>query len=417
MNTLFINEKRAARVVALQKKAIASGLKGTAIRRFIADNLNITEDSVRRYLHHIENKMDDVEVAEEPPADPVEVRRHKIKAEDAAKRLKELEERLVAAEDIRGELLSLGPLNISKLKPDLGRSSGRRAVIMHISDIQYGEYIDYDELDGVNSYDTDIANKRIARYFQKCHRFVTELWQGAKPEEIIILLNGDMISGALHHELDRTDRVRPMEASQMVAEQLIMGINLLLDEGFTIRVIGTPGNHGRTTIKPESKGHAAQNYDTLVCWFIEREYRKDDRITVEHGKVDALFSVFSFPMLVTHGDRIGSRGGQGFMGAAATILRGHTKLVADYAQRNVNLYKVFTGHFHTVAETPFGYANGTMAGWSEYARDGRMRCAPAMQDYFVVHEDHGVIEMRHISLGTADEGTSHDAKFSNGVAA
>lgn len=344
----------------------------------------------------------------EEPADPVEIRRHKERAKEASALLKELEKRLVVAEDIRGEIMGLGAPVISKLEPDLTRHGGRRSVILHISDIQYGEVIDPDAMDGVNSYNAEIANARIGRFFQKAHRFVTELWQGDPAEEIIVLLNGDMISGSLHPELVKTDDMPPALQAKLVAEQLISGLRLLREGGFPIRVINTPGNHGRMTLKPESKEHTLNNFDTLVGWFIEMAFSNDPDLTVSYSKsVDALFSVFAFPMLATHGDRIGSRGGQGFLGATATILRGHHKVMADYAARGVHLYKIFTGHFHTPATTVHGYANATMAGPSEYSRDGRMSITPASQDYFVIHEDHGVIEHRQIMVGAPEEGSCH----------
>ena len=408
---MYIAPERLARVEALENEWLAKNGDPAWTAAHIADEMGIKKKSAKRYLHHLHSDLSKQVIhrpAEEAPADPVEVRRQKLRADELRTQLTELELRLVKAEDIRGELLELGDINISRLQPDAHRPSGRRAVILHISDIQYGEFIDLDAMDGVNSYDIEIANRRIARYFQKAHRFLTELWQGTPAEEIILLLNGDMISGALHHELDRTDGARPLEASKLVAEQLIAGISLLSAEGFPIRVINTPGNHGRMTLKPESKGHVLQNYDTLVGWFIEAAFKTNPRVTVSYSKsVDALFNVFSFPMLVTHGDRIGSRGGQGFLGATATILRGHFKLMADYAARGIAVYKVFTGHFHTPAVTTMGYANNTMAGASEYSRDGRMGITPAAQDYFVVHEDHGVIEHRVITVGDASEGTSH----------
>lgn len=407
MANILMTQKRVNEFLAMHRDAVALGLKGSAIRRHLADTMSVSEDTVRRYLAHIEaNGL--AEIQEQPPTDPVDLRRFKLKLEEAQRQLRELEERLVEAEDIRSGLLGLGPMSISKLEPDKKRGAGRRAVILHVSDIQYGEVIDYEAMDGVNSYNIEIANARIARYFQKAHRFLTELWLGTPAEEVIVLLNGDMISGALHHELDRTDNERPLMASKLVAEQLIAGIRLIANAGFRVRVISTPGNHGRMTLKPESKGHALQNYDTLVAWFVESAFSGSARVSVQYSKsVDALFCVFAFPMLVTHGDRMGSRGGTGFLGATATILRGHHKLMADYAARGIHLYKVWTGHFHTPAVTIHGFANNTMAGASEYSRDGRMNVTPAAQDYAVVEENHGVIEHRQIMVGDPSEGTSH----------
>jgi len=406
---MMLTEQRLARVAELEQEAIGLGLKPDLIAMHVAAKMGIKPESATRYLRLIHEKPAPEAVAEpETPADPVEVRRHKEITKGVQSQLRDLLKRLVKAEDIRGEIMGLGAPLISKLQPDGKRPSGRRIVLQHISDIQYGEVIDYEAMDGVNSYDLDIADARIARYFKTTNRLMTELWQGKPAEKIILLLNGDMVSGALHHELDRTDALRPTEAAKTVSEQLAGGIRLQRASGFEVEVICTPGNHGRMTIKPESKGHVLQNYDTLVGMFIEMMFRGDPGVSVRYSKsVDALFTVFEFPCLVTHGDRMGSRGGQGFLGATATILRGHHKLMADYAARGIHLYKIYTGHFHTPAVTVHGFANNCMAGASEYSRDGRMTVTPASQDYQVFHEDHGVIENRQIMVGDPSEGSSH----------
>src|SRR5581483_8077072 len=122
--------------------------------------------------------------------------------------------------------------------------------------------------------------------------------------------------------------------------------------------------------KPETKAHVPDNLDTLCAWFIESRLAKDDGISVYYGdSVDCLFDVYGLPFVLTHGDRIGSRGGQGFIGPVATIMRGHHKLLADYSSRGTPPYKVLTGHFHTTCELPSGYGNGSLAGWSNFARD------------------------------------------------
>ncbi len=351
------------------------------------------------------------------PSDPIEIRRLKDRLSDASKALKSTELRLVKAEDVRGEIANLPPPKFSKIEPYVSAGkSGRRTVILHISDIQYGETIDIEALDGVNAYDTRIADARLARYFQKAHRFLTELWVGDPVDKIVVLLNGDMISGALHHELDRTDVLRPIPACQAVSIQLTNGLNLLRRIGAPIEIISTVGNHGRLTLKPESKGHVTHNYDDLVALMVEQHFAGDPLVVMKRSKsVDALFSVYGLPMLVTHGDRVGSRGGAGFMGATATILRGQQKVFTDYAIRGIHLYKIFTGHFHTPCETVYGYGNNCVAGVSEYARDGRMTPTPAAQGYLVVHEELGVIESRQIFVGIPEEGSSHSpvSKYRN----
>ncbi len=346
----------------------------------------------------------------ETPADPLVVRRLRESNESGKKYIAELEKKVIGLEDVRGELLALGPIHHSRVqKPTLnleGKGAGR-TVVLHISDIQYGEVIDLDAVDGVNSYNSQIANARISRYFKTAHRLISDLKKASRVDEIVILLNGDMISGALHDELAKTDDAKPMTAAKMVAEQLCGGIALLLDIGLPVRAISTVGNHGRTTLKPESKGHVLNSYDTLVAWFIEAFFKTSKNFQIKYpASVDALFSVYGFPLLVTHGDRMGSSGGRGFIGASATIVRGHRKLLADYSARGIHLYKIFTGHLHTSFLSPFGQANGSVAGWSEYAQAFRFDQAPPLQGYCVFHEEHGLIELREINCGDISEGTS-----------
>ena len=348
--------------------------------------------------------------APDAPADPLVVRRLREDNASKAQYIGELEKKVITLEDIRGELMALGPINRSRVsKPAVVNTAGNRgrSVVLHISDIQYGEVVDLIAVDGVNSYDSAIANRRIGRYFATSHRLITDLMKTSRVDEIIILLNGDMISGALHDELAKTDDVKPMTAAKMVAENLCGGIQLLLEIGLPIRAISTVGNHGRTTLKPESKGHTLNSYDTLVAWFIEAFFKTNPAFTIKYpASVDALFSIYGFPCLVTHGDRMGSSGGRGFIGASATIIRGHRKLLADYSGRGIHLYKIFTGHLHTSFLSPFGQANGSMAGWSEYAQSFRFDQAPPLQGYCVFHEEHGLIEYREINCGHESEGTS-----------
>lgn len=410
----LLTREVAQEYVSFYEEKVAQGLGIENIASMLAIKYNISASAARQRLWKARKMLLEasqpqahvVPPVPEEPADPVEVRRYKQKAEEAQKKLRELEKRLVKAEDIRGELLGLGPMRVAEIAPDTSEGNGRRAVILHISDIQYGEYINPKAMRGLNSYNIEIANARIQRFFKKAHRFVTELWQGEPPEEIIVLLNGDLVSGSIHPELAKTDVVGPLQQALLVAGQLSGGIKLLADEGYMIRVIATPGNHGRITVKPESKEHASDNLDIIAAQFMEQRFLDHELVSFQYSEdVDAEFSVFRFPMVVTHGDRIGARGGTGYAGAMVNIVKGHAKVFSDYEGEGKIIYKVFTGHFHTPGVTTQGYANGTMAGPSEYSRDLRLKMTPPQQDYFVIHETHGIIEHRVILVGDISEGT------------
>jgi hypothetical protein len=84
---------------------------------------------------------------------------------------------------------------------------------------------------------------------------------------------------------------------------------------------------------------------------------------------------------------MGSRGGTGFIGPIATIARGHQKLRMAAAASGQPVDVVLTGHLHTSVKTEWGYANGSMVGYSEYANT--LRCEPdsAKQWLLLAHCD------------------------------
>lgn len=150
---------------------------------------------------------------------------------------------------------------------------------------------------------------------------------------------------------------------------------------------------GNTTIKPYAKRYSETNFDTLSAWMLEREFRDDPRVTFQTSlSTDALFNVNGYDFLLSHGDKIGSSGGKGFIGPIATIARGHQQLIKDYATKGKLLDYVLTGHFHTSVETEWGFGNGCLPGYSEYARDLRAKPAPPTQWLFHCHPSFGITQ-------------------------
>ncbi len=327
-----------------------------------------------------------------------------------------LHRRISEIEDLRSGILGLGEPAKPRLekRPPKGKP-GTRSAILHLSDLHYAEAIDLAEMGGINSYNVEIADNRLNRSFNTVARLLTEFWHGQPVERIHICLGGDLVSGGIHPELVRTDELLRLPSAKAVAARLADGIlGLRKEVGVPISIYSVPGNHGRLTVKPETKAHVPDNLDTLVAWFIESRLAKDDGVKVMYGdSVDCLFDVYGLPFVLTHGDRMGSRGGQGFIGPVATIMRGHHKLLADYSSRGTPPYKVLTGHFHTTCEMPSGYGNGSLAGWSNFARDLRAQKEQAQQNFLIVHSERGVIDVQRIMPGVPEEGSIYRGRQMN----
>lgn len=275
--------------------------------------------------------------------------------------------------------------------------------ILFTSDFQWGETVAPREMDGINAFNKEIAQERYRRLIGKtidltCNHMVKPDYPG-----LIYLRGGDMISGDIHEELKETNDLQSIPAVRDLVANEIEGLRQLRARFKRLRVISVPGNHGRTTKKPQSKRYALTNYDTLSAWMIEQWFQAsgDSGITFhtpESG--DALFRLFGWQFLLTHGDRIGSRGGQGFIGPAATIARGMKKLRDYYAELGQLIDYILCGHFHTRMELEYGFANGCLPGASEYARDGRMTPKPPSQWLLFCHRDYGVTARWPIYLET-----------------
>ena len=208
---------------------------------------------------------------------------------------------------------------------------------------------------------------------------------------IVYLRGGDAISGDIHDDLRETNDLSSVPAVMCVVAEEAAGIEKLADKFGKVTVISGPGNHGRTTHKPRSKAYVNLNYETLIAYMLEREFKNDKRVTfITPQSGEAYFSIYNTRFLMTHGDRIGSRGGQGFIGPVATIARGVHKTRKQYASIGKPVDYMLIGHFHEPMWIPFCCVNGNLAGFSEYARDLRVEPGPPSQELFFVNEDIGI---------------------------
>jgi hypothetical protein len=346
--------------------------------------------------------------------DQVELRRTKDALTGSKDVIRELERRVAAAEDLRSAVLGLKelpqvPVSFPRLRTG---DPGAETVVLLLSDLHWSEVVDLNAMDGLNSYNLEIARKRLKRWTLKVIELLTVHWHSkSKPERIILILGGDLISGGIHFELAKTDALAPLPAVRDVADHLMAAIIKISTEvGVQIDIVSLPGNHARTTLKPESKEYARTSLDILVSDFLELGLRDRPGIYFyTPASPDALFSVYGWKILATHGDKVGSRGGQGFVGPAATAARGMKRVYADYAARGIILDLILFCHFHTPLHLEEGFVNGSLPGPSEYSRDARFKPHPALQLMFTVHPKHKHPLIRWIEVGDPSEGSLYEA--------
>lgn len=368
---------------------VAAGYNARAAARSV--NMNMRKFASRLDAARVALGLND---AGQPELDARERQRLQDKIADLEAKLKKAHREGNAEEDFRKAVFALAsqPVTPPRWTVDVKSASGSPGVpILFASDFQWGEVIRAEELDGINAFNLAIAQRRYKLLIERTIDLCKSHMVRPNYPGIIYLRGGDMISGEIHQELRETNEAQSIAAVLDLTAHETAGIKALAEAFGKVWVVSVPGNHGRTTIKPFAKQYVETNYDYLSACMLEREFKGDDRIQF-HTPLsgDAIFTVFGFRFLMTHGDRIGSSGGQGFIGPAATIARGMKKLADYYAGLGQPIDHQLVGHFHTRLELEYGFSNGSLPGYGEYPKMHRMKVQPPEQWLLFVHPKHGI---------------------------
>ena len=340
------------------------------------------------------------------PQKTADVVRTRNQMAELRKQLDTALKRVADLEDIRKAVFDLRPENLRvpewQMRPAKSGKCTPEIATLFTSDFQVGEVIREEELEYPNSYNPGVFCERYRRLIKASVRLLEREDPQMRYPGFVYLRGGDAISGNIHADLAETQSLTCVEQTQLVAEEEIRGLEELLRAVPQVTVYSVPGNHDRTTPKPRSKRFVALTYDQLAIWTIEKYFsaKGEKRIRfITPPSGDAYYSLFSTNYLLTHGDRIGSRGGQGFVGPAGTISRGIQKVRQQQARMGRSVNYVLTGHFHVAMDLPNGIANGCLAGFSEYAKSElRAEPEPPTQTMFWTHSKWGLTTIRRVRV-------------------
>jgi hypothetical protein len=320
----------------------------------------------------------------------------KIKESEA--KLKRSEDALRAAEDIRHGVFALAEQDLAPPKwiEPIPRGKGKPVSmpVLLISDEQVGERVAAIEIEGVNHYDHKVYVQRHDLCAQKLVALTEHNMGDQKCPVALIAFLGDAISGEIHAELAETNSLQSVPSTALVVETRRNAINFWLKHFEKLFIIVLPGNHGRTTMKPRFKRYSTMNYETLIGWWLQSLYANEPRVKIvvpESG--DYLLPVWGRGLFFTHGDRMGAMSGQGagmgFAGRTLPIVRGSKNIREQQASFGRRIDFIHVGHWHERLEAAGTFANGTMAGYNEYAHGLRYVAAPAEQWCYFMNEEYG----------------------------
>lgn len=276
------------------------------------------------------------------------------------------------------------------------------------SDWHWGEVVDPEQVNGINEYNLAIAHQRIRKLVDRtidlCFNHMTK----PRYPGVVVNLGGDMISGEIHEELTETNELPSMPLVLDLFGKLAWALGVMADKFGLVFVPGAVGNHGRTTRKPRMKNRVYSNFDWLLYQMLETHFKaaKDDRIQfLSPTGTDVNYSVFGHRYMLTHGDALGVKGGDGIIGALGPILRGTFKTANAANAINEPFDTILMGHWHQYIALRGLIVNGSLKGYDEFAKAMRFRPDFPEQALWFTHPTHGITCQWPVRLGNLKDKT------------
>ena len=275
-----------------------------------------------------------------------------------------------------------------------GSPGSRGCPVTCWSDWHYGEVISSDEVGGVNSYDKEIAKKRATKLVNTTIDLAFNHMGRAKATYpgIVICLGGDMMGGDIHEELAKTNDRTPEQSVNDLTDLVAGCIDTMATKFGNVFVPSVVGNHGRSTKKLQMKQRVFTSYEWIMYCNLERHFKRSKHVQFHiPSESDAFFNVFGHRYLLTHGDSLGVKGGDGIIGAIGPIMRGAIKVHRSEAQIDRDFDTLICCHWHQYLTLPGLIVNNSFKGYDEYARLVlRAPYSRPSQALWFCHPEHGI---------------------------
>lgn len=254
------------------------------------------------------------------------------------------------------------------VKQRRGKSgSGVPSVIW--SDEHFGETVKPEEVNGVNEYNLAIADRRVRRRVERTIDLAKNHMTAADYPGIVVNALGDHVSGEIHAELERTNEEDPYPVIEWAVSRMVWGLNAFADAFGKVYYVGVPGNHGRMDRKPQTRGRATRNADWLIHRMVRMNLKDDKRFSWNIPiSGDAHYRVFGHRYFATHGDALGTKGGDGIIGAIGPIMRGEIKTANSESQIGRAYDTLVAGHWHQMLWLLRAIINNSLKGYDPFAR-------------------------------------------------
>lgn len=283
-------------------------------------------------------------------------------------------------------LTQLGSQQSAPIVAPKGRGEGKRRLatpVMLLSDWHVEEPVHPEQVNGLNEYNLEIAERCIER----CADGFAWLTRDPRFEmrEAIVWLGGDLFSGYIHEELMEQNFLSPVEACVWLQERIGKMLRRILAETSFERIIVpcNDGNHGRLTRKIRVATRTANSLEWLLYKTLAEKFADEPRLHFQIADGEWNFvDVFEHTIGFFHGDSVRYQGG---VGGLLIPMRKALNEMRKY--RKVDSFAF--GHFHQYMPLLEMTANGSMIGLGPYSMSIKATPEPRQQAFFLIDSAKG----------------------------
>jgi hypothetical protein len=310
---------------------------------------------------------------------------HKTEVDSLKAKLAQYQASVENLEKQLGIALSLGKTRIRPQPLSVNMNDKAEAVAIALaSDWHVEETVEAASVNGLNEYRLPIAKTRIEKFFSTIARLTEIERHGAKIDDLVLWLGGDLMTGMIHEELAESNSKTPTQVILWLQDRLADGLATLKPHFKRIIIPTSYGNHGRTTIKTRHATGAAHSYEWLLYRILEGRFHGDQQI--EFQIADSYFNfmeVYGRRLRFHHGDALKYNGGVG------DISIGVNKAIAAWNRSPNRADLDLFGHWHRYQQNSNWLCNGSLIGFNAYALSIKASFEPPLQTYFLLDKKRG----------------------------
>ena len=271
-------------------------------------------------------------------------------------------------------------------KPEKGTGSPCTHVLQ-LTDLHYGEVTKKDEIEGINEYSPEIAERRIRQLVQSIIKSTEAQRGGHNIPHLHILGTADYISGDIHPELTVTNAfpcaVQAVHCGYMIGA----AIEAFAPHFETVTAdLVTLDNHGRLTKGYQSAEGGLNNWCYVVAETAKQYVKRISNVRVNvHPTPTALINIGPEAYLCFHGHQMKGWAGKPYYGFDRRVAMESVKRMNAEGLR---FTKLIFGHYHTSANDKDWQLGGTLSGTNVFDHSQGRHCQ-AHQTSWYVHPLHG----------------------------